>query len=133
MVLQYIFVKILKFFKSISNEWLCRICWSSLLLGIFIMKRLVVFSLTSFGTLKYDCVIKKDMFSFLPLINDSGTIWSSSLRLSISAIISSNTTNIFRLLSGLYYSTFLQMSSISFECSIKAYSNTLACTFSFVN
>ena len=30
------------------------------------------FSLTSFGTLKYDCVIKTiEMFNFVPLINNS--------------------------------------------------------------
>ena len=39
------------------------------------MKKWVEFSLTSFGTLKYDCVIKtREMFSFLPLINNSVTI-----------------------------------------------------------
>ena len=31
---------------------------SSLLFGTFIIKKCVVFVLTSFGTLKYDCVIK---------------------------------------------------------------------------
>ena len=35
-------------------------------------KTCVEFSLTSFGTLKYDCVIKtSEMLSFLPLINSS--------------------------------------------------------------
>ena len=57
-----------------SDEWFNAICWSSLLFGIFIIKKWVVFSLTSFGALKYDCVIKtREMFSFLPLINNSVT------------------------------------------------------------
>ena len=34
------------------------ICWSSRLFGIFIIKKCVEFSVTSFGTLKYDSVIK---------------------------------------------------------------------------
>ena len=42
----------------ISDEWFKAICWSSLLFGISVIKKWVVFSLTSFGTLKYDCVIK---------------------------------------------------------------------------
>ena len=40
---------------------------SSPLLGIFVIKIWVVFSLTSFGTLKYDRVIKtRKIFNFLP-------------------------------------------------------------------
>ena len=42
----------------ISDEWFSAICWSSLLFGSFAIKKWVVFSLTSFGTLKYDWVIK---------------------------------------------------------------------------
>ena len=39
------------------------------------MKKCVEFNLTSFGTLKYDCVIKAiEILSFLPLINISVTI-----------------------------------------------------------
>ena len=42
----------------------------ALLFGIFIIKIYAQFSLTCFGTLKYDCVIKtSEMFTFLPLIN----------------------------------------------------------------
>ena len=41
-----------------SDGWFRAICWSSLSLGIVIIKKCVVFSLTSFGTLKYDCVMK---------------------------------------------------------------------------
>ena len=42
------------------------------LFGIFIIKKWVEFSLTSFGTLKYDCVPKtREMFNFLPLWNNS--------------------------------------------------------------
>ena len=47
---------------------------SSLLLGIFMMKKCVELNLTSFGTLKYDCVTKTiEILSFLPLINNSVT------------------------------------------------------------
>ena len=46
-----------------------------LLLGIFAVKKWLVFILTSFGTLKYDWVIKtREIFNFLPLINNSVTI-----------------------------------------------------------
>ena len=56
------------------DEWFSAICWSSLLFGIFMIKKWVEFNLTSFGTLKYDCVIKRrEMFNFLPLINKSVT------------------------------------------------------------
>ena len=38
------------------------------------MEKILEFCLTSFGTLKYDCVIKTtEMFHFLPLINSSVT------------------------------------------------------------
>ena len=38
------------------------------------MKKWVELSLTSFGTLKYDCVIKtRELLNFLPLINNSVT------------------------------------------------------------
>ena len=40
-----------------SDEWFA-IVKSSFLLGIFAIKKWVVFSLTSFGTLKYNWVIK---------------------------------------------------------------------------
>ena len=46
------------------------------------------------------------MFNFLPLINSSVTVELSFLLLRISAIMSSNTINIFCFLSGLYSSTF---------------------------
>ena len=65
------------------------------------------------------------MFSFPPLINNSVAIGLSFLLLSISAIISSNTTNIFRLLFGLHSAIFLSISSISFEYSIKAFTLSL--------
>ena len=58
-----------------SDEWFRAIRWISVLFGIFMIKMWVEFSLTSFGTLKYDFVIKaREMFSFLPLINNSVTI-----------------------------------------------------------
>ena len=44
---------------------LAAICWSSLLFGIFMIKKRVEFSLTSLGNLKYDYVTKtKEMFNF---------------------------------------------------------------------
>ena len=53
-----------------SDKWFNTICWSSLLMGIFVIKKCVALSLTSFGALKYDCVIKiKEMFNILPQIN----------------------------------------------------------------
>ena len=62
----------------ISDEWFNAICWSSLLFGIFMVKKCVEFSLTSFGTLKYDCVIKTiEMFNFIYLINNSVSIGST--------------------------------------------------------
>ena len=45
------------------------------LFEIFMIKNWVEFSLTSFGNLKYNCVVKtREMFNFLPLINNSVTI-----------------------------------------------------------
>ena len=97
------FLKILaKSLVLISDEWFVAICWSSFLFGIFIIKKCVVFSLTSFGTLKYDCVIKtRQIFNFLPLMNNYVTIEFSFLLLIISAIISSKTISILFSLSGL--------------------------------
>ena len=55
-----------------SDDWFNAIYWSSLLLGIFIIKKYVVLSL---GTLKYNCVIKTiEMFKFLPLINNQSLL-----------------------------------------------------------
>ena len=72
------------------------------------LKKCVVFSLSSSGTLKYDCVIKlRDIFSFLPLKNNLVTIGLRSILLSISAIISSNSINVFGFLFALYFSIFL--------------------------
>ena len=73
-----------------SDEWFIAVCWSSLLFGIFIIKKCVEVSLTSFGTLKYDCVIKERKVLICPSpINSSLTIGLSFLFLIISAIISS--------------------------------------------
>ena len=84
------------------DEWFSSICWNSLLFGIFMMKKWLKFSLTSFGTLRYDYVIKtREMFSFLPVINNSIIIEFSFLLLMISAIISSKNINILRSLSSL--------------------------------
>ena len=99
-----------------SDEWFSAVCGNYLLFGIFILKKWVEFSLTSFVTLKYDCVIKtREMFHFLSLINNPVTIEFSFLLLIITAIISSKTINILRSLSALYYSLYS-----STEYSIKA-------------
>ena len=72
------------------------------------MKKWVEFRLTSFGTLKYDCVIKTiEMFNFLSLINNSVTTEFSFLLLIKSAIISSKTINILSFLPRFYSSIFL--------------------------
>ena len=56
------------------------------------IKNWVEFSMVSFGTLKYDYVIKiMEIFNFLRLINNSGTIEYSFLLLIIPAIKSSKT------------------------------------------
>ena len=61
------------------------------------MKKCVEFNLTSFGTLKYECVIKTiKILNFQPLINNSVTIGFNLLLLIILAIISSKTINILR-------------------------------------
>ena len=74
-----------------SDEWLDSICWSSLLLGIFMIKQCVTFSL-ALGTLKQDCDIKaSEIMCFLPLKNNLVTVGVNFLLDSIAAIISSNT------------------------------------------
>ena len=103
-----------------SDEWFSAVCWSSLLFRIFMIKKWVEFSLTSFGTLKYAWVIKRrEMFNFLHLINSSVIIEFGFLLL-ISAMISSKTINILRSLSVLHSSIFSWTSCISFEYSLKA-------------
>ena len=84
MDLQYIFYKSL---KSLSDKWFNAICWRSLWFRIFtIIKKCVIFSLASFGTLKYGYIIKTiEVFTFLPLLNNSVTI-GFSLLLIVSAI-----------------------------------------------
>ena len=55
-----------------------------------------MYSLTSYGTLKYDYVIKTiQMFNFQPLTNISVTTGLSFLLLMTSAIISSKTTTLY--------------------------------------
>ena len=74
---------------SKSDDWLYAVLLSSLLFGIFVIKKCLAFSLTPIGTLNYDCVMKtREIFNFLPLINKSVTILLSFLLLYISAIIS---------------------------------------------
>ena len=108
----YRFIKVL----MINIWWLNAICWSSCLFGIFMIKKCVQFSLTSSGTVTENCVIKTlQIFSFLPLINRSVSIWLSSLLLIISAIISSKAINTLHFLSGFHSSMFLYTSCILFE------------------
>ena len=72
------------------------------------IKKRVEFSLTSFGTSKYDCLINTiEIFNFLPLISNSVTTGFSFLLLIISAIMSSKTINILRFLTRLHSSIFL--------------------------
>ena len=92
---------LMKSLELISDEWFSTIYWSSLLVGIFIMKKWVEFSLTSFGT--YDCVIKTwEIFNFLSLIKNLVITEFIFLLLIISAMISSKTINILRSSSVLY-------------------------------
>ena len=87
----------MKSLKLKSDEWFSAICYISLLLGIFIMKKCLEFSLTSFGTLKYDYVINTiEIFNFLALINNSVATGLRFLLLIISAIISSKSVHILR-------------------------------------
>ena len=62
----------------------------------------------------------REIFSFLPLKNNSVIIGLSFLLLRISANISPKKINILRFLFELYSSMFLLISSISFEYSLKA-------------
>lgn len=56
--------------KSTWDEWLVEICWSSRLLGIFIIKNCVVFNHTFFGSWNWDCKMNtKEIFCFRLLIN----------------------------------------------------------------
>ena len=70
MILQYIFfINFHKIFKTIPDGWFIVICWSSLLFGTY-DKKFVEFNVTSFGSLKYDCVIKvSEILSCQSLIN----------------------------------------------------------------
>ena len=107
--------------KLISAEWLVAISWSSLLFGMFMKKKCVVFTLTSFATWKYDCVVKtKEIFSFQPQRNNSVTTEWSFLLLIISAIISPNTFRTFLCFPGLYSSILLKTSLKSSQYFIKA-------------
>ena len=121
MALQYIFIDLYKIFKI--NTWRMIFCnllkFSSFL--IFITQTFAEFSLTSFGTLKYDCVIKTtEMFNFLPLINSSVTTGLIILLLIISAIISLKNINIYIFFKIVFFNIFINILYISFECLIKA-------------
>ena len=73
-------------------------------------KKCVEFSLTYFGTLKYDCVIKiSEMLNFLPLINSYVTIGLSFFVINhiSNHIIKKKKINTLCLFPGLYSSIFL--------------------------
>ena len=79
-----------------------------------LIKKCVVFSLTSVGTLKYHYIIKTiEMFDFQLLINSSVTIGCSFLMPIISAIISKTIIKLLILFN-------ISISCISCEYSIKA-------------
>ena len=63
--------------------------------GIFMIKKCVELSLTSFGTLKYE------ILSFLPLVKNSVITGLRFLLLMISAIMLSSTIDILRFFPGL--------------------------------
>ena len=48
----------MKSLELLSDEWFSATCWSSLLFGNFMIKKWAEFSQTTFGNLKYDCIIK---------------------------------------------------------------------------
>ena len=54
----YFLLILIKSLVLIFSEWFWAICQSPLSSGIFAMKKWVVLSLTSFGTLKHDCETK---------------------------------------------------------------------------
>ena len=83
----------MKFLKPIFEEWLSAIYWRSHLLRIFIIKKRVEFSLKSLDTWeeKYSKIV--EIFSFLPLIKNSVTIWLSYLLLIILKITSQMAIN----------------------------------------
>ena len=92
----------MNYLVPISDEWFIAISYSSLVFGIFVIKKWVVFSLTSFETLKYDCVLKiREIFSYQLLINNLVTMEFSFMLLILSEIKSSKTINILFSLSGL--------------------------------
>ena len=89
------------------DKWFNAICWSSLLLGIFMIKQCVVFNLIFFGTLKYFYDKKIiEILSFLALKNNSVNTGLNFLLTLISAIVSSNTINTFLFFGGLSSSKF---------------------------
>ena len=70
----YLLYNLLNSAKSILDVWVISISWSSFLLWIFMTKKSVEFSLKSFLTVKYDCVMnRKGTCSYSPLINNSLT------------------------------------------------------------
>ena len=112
--------RFIKSLKSIPDKWLNEISWSSHLFTTFRIKWYVEFSLF-LQTAKYDYVTEtREMFNFLPLINNSVTIELSFLLLTISAIVLSKRFSILLFKCRLYSSMFLWKSSKSFEYLLKA-------------
>ena len=60
--------KFIKSLKAMPDDWSDTICWGSLLLGIFMIKQFVSFSLIVLST--YD-IRTIEILSFLPLKNNS--------------------------------------------------------------
>ena len=90
------------------DEWFNSTCWSSLLSGIFMIKKCVMISLTTFASLKYDYEIKAiEMFNFLPLIKNALTTGFSFSLLIISATISSKQLIFYVYFPKLYSAIFL--------------------------
>ena len=129
----YFLQRVLTCLKSIYDRWLCTIFGSCLLFGILIIKKCVVFSVTSFVTLEYDHVIKiRDMFSFLHFLNKSITTQLRFLSLFKTETIPSNKTNTLPFFLGFYSSIFWQRCCIWFEYSIKT-SESLSALFKLLN
>ena len=79
-------VSIIRKVLKVSIWWMIK---CDLLKLSFVLNFHNKFRLIFFQTERWDCVIKtRDVFSFLPLINNSVTVRLSFLLLSISAIIS---------------------------------------------
>ena len=90
-----------------SDKWFAAMCWSSLLLGIFMIKQCVALNLIVLGFLKQNCYIKvSGILTPLPLKNNSVTIGLNFLLDFIFTINSLNTINTYLYFVGLWSSKF---------------------------